>query len=508
MVSLVLPLVKLPSFFGQFTPWYDTLASTLTPIMLPEQTLGVTMLEEVTITGEKVLPLFPQLSWLGWIYLIGASIFAVKLLISIIKIRLFIQRSRVRYKNGYYEVLTEGKLPTFSFFNYMFWDNNVKLSPEEERQVRQHELAHIKGLHSVDLLFVEIMKIIFWFNPAIYLTHKALVDQHEFIADRTVLHHTEFKTYARFVVQSIFQNTSLRVVHNFNQSQLKTRIAMMKKNKTSKKLALKAFLVLPFVAILILTFSCEDGYIAEENQGAEPILSFENKLDFESEVVLEKVDLNATPKEGFKSLFNRLISDIKIPKGVEGKVYIEFIIGEDGKLRNAIVRKGVDANLDQQVLANFVKVASTNWNPGTKNEIPVAQKMILPIAIKNEFDSPDSEEEALQSTEYEVEVYKNDIDKPSMPKEGIQALMQKLAEKITYPESAKEEGIEGTVYIQFVVNTQGQVQDAKIVRGVTPECDKVALETFTSLDMEWVPAEKDGKPVNNQMVLPVKFKIN
>ena len=325
-----------------------------------------------------------------------------------------------------------------------------------------------------------------------------MINQHEFIADRAVLHQTEFKTYARFVVQSIFQNTSLRVVHNFNQSQLKTRIAMMKKNQTPKKFALKALLVLPFT-LLGLMFSCEDGYIAGEQQSTEPTISFENKLEFDSEIIVAQVDNNATPKEGFGSLFSRLTEEIKMPKDVEGKVYIQFIIDEKGKLRNAAVLKGVEENLDQQVLASFVKVAATDWNPGTKEDKPVAQRMVLPILLSQDFKKTD---------EVEIERIESKVDNPPVPKEGLQAFMQELSANIQYPKAAKNEGIEGTVFLQFVVDKDGKVGNIEVARSLNEVCDKAAVEALSSLNLEWTPAEKDGKAVSNKMILPVKFKID
>lgn len=107
-----------------------------------------------------------------------------------------------------------------------------------------------------------------------------------------------------------------------------------------------------------------------------------------------------------------------------------------------------------------------------------------------------------------TEVYQNTEDPDVMPEftGGQQAMMQFLMENIKYPESAKENDIEGTVFIAFVVNSKGKVTKANVKKSAEKSLDDEALRVINKMP-KWTPGEKDGKKVNVEMVLPIKFKL-
>ncbi|RLC51367.1 MAG: hypothetical protein DRI23_05170 [Candidatus Cloacimonadota bacterium] len=89
---------------------------------------------------------------------------------------------------------------------------------------------------------------------------------------------------------------------------------------------------------------------------------------------------------------------------------------------------------------------------------------------------------------------------------GMEALFKHIQEKISYPDSARLLGIQGTVYVSFVVKKSGTVDNAYILRGIGGGCDEEALKVVKSMP-DWIPGEQKGKPVNVQMALPIKFKL-
>ena len=91
-------------------------------------------------------------------------------------------------------------------------------------------------------------------------------------------------------------------------------------------------------------------------------------------------------------------------------------------------------------------------------------------------------------------------------KGGQKAMMQFLVENIKYPESAKESGTEGTVFIAFVINNKGKVTKAQVKKGVEKSLDKEALRVINAMP-KWNPGEKDGKKVNVEMTIPIKFQL-
>ena len=89
---------------------------------------------------------------------------------------------------------------------------------------------------------------------------------------------------------------------------------------------------------------------------------------------------------------------------------------------------------------------------------------------------------------------------------GQEKLHAFLAENIKYPESAKESGIQGTVYVTFVVRKDGRISDAKILRGIGADCDEEALRVVNKMP-RWKPAKQRGKNVDVQFNLPIGFKL-
>ena len=95
---------------------------------------------------------------------------------------------------------------------------------------------------------------------------------------------------------------------------------------------------------------------------------------------------------------------------------------------------------------------------------------------------------------------------PSFPG-GEKALMDYLYKNIKYPSVAQDNGIQGRVLIQFVVNKDGSIVDPKVLRSVDPSLDKEAMRVVTAMP-KWTPGKQRGKPVRVRFTLPVTFRLN
>ena len=89
---------------------------------------------------------------------------------------------------------------------------------------------------------------------------------------------------------------------------------------------------------------------------------------------------------------------------------------------------------------------------------------------------------------------------------GIKALISYLAKNIHYPAKAKKQGIQGRVYVHFIVNKDGSVSDVKILRGISPECDAEAIRVVKNMP-NWIPGEQKGQKVRVVFNLPIKFSL-
>jgi len=111
-----------------------------------------------------------------------------------------------------------------------------------------------------------------------------------------------------------------------------------------------------------------------------------------------------------------------------------------------------------------------------------------------------------EKEEEEAEVFFIVENMPEFPGGDLE-LRKHIAQSVQYPEIAKENGIQGRVFVQFVVNQKGKVEQVKVVRGVDPSLDKEAIRVIESLP-DWKPGSQRGKPVKVSFTVPINFQLN
>lgn len=224
---------------------------------------------------EKPAPLFEIT--LGDVLLVGYALGALMMASLLIRrlwglLRL-IRLSRRRRMKGVTLVQTDADFPAASFFGYIFW-NAGRLKDKEA--VFQHELVHIRQWHSLDVLLIELLVVLKWFNPLIYLYRDSLQATHEYIADRYVVQRSgRAYQYAGLLVQQAKTQSSGRLVNTFN-SLIKNRLVMLSKRPSQWWKGLKYLAVLPVSAGLLLLFSFD---LVERLPGAEKVAEVEQMLD-------------------------------------------------------------------------------------------------------------------------------------------------------------------------------------------------------------------------------------
>jgi hypothetical protein len=245
-----------------FAPFFDIPLSRQSAMEIGE--LQTFVLPEITIENVKTE------SW-SWrevgqgIYFLGISINLIIFVLRFRKLLLLIyptlkQRDKKVQLGQFTNVKIISSSQTFSFFNYLFWDSSQQLTSAEGKQILEHELAHINGGHSYDLIFIELQKILFWFNPLIYLYEKELRNQHEFIADRKAKTISNTEDYISLMVSSLFKSLQFNFTHSFHNQQIKQRIKMLHTKKTSWiKGNAKTVLSVAWVVIIAFTFACTKG---------------------------------------------------------------------------------------------------------------------------------------------------------------------------------------------------------------------------------------------------------
>ena len=182
-------------------------------------------------------------------------------------------------------------------------------------------------------------------------------------------------------------------------------------------------------------------------------------------------------------------------KGIQGKVFVGFVIEKDGAVTNVEVKRGIGKECD----AEAVKVVKEmpKWKPGKQSGVVVRTAMVLPINFKI-VEQPKAPAEDSAKT----------VDMEKMPEfpGGEQALMDFIGTNVRYPQNAIDRGIEGRVFVQFIVEPDGSVTNIKVARGIGGGCDEEAVRVVKMMP-NWIPGEAHGEKVRVQYFLPINYTL-
>ena len=283
----------------------------------------------------------------------------------------------------------------FSFFRH------VAISRDDyrdnAREILTHERAHIRLGHSADMLLMNLLVTIQWWNPAAWLLRRELQQIHEYEADEAVLKEgVDARQYQLLLIRKSVGNQLFSMANNLNHNSLKQRIRMMKRTRTPRWQLLKALAVVPVAALLAV--ACGQKSEKPDGAGEEPLtVGVEVPADA-PEVAVTGYDGGAeTPKVfdvveqmpefpgGTAELMKFLSTNMKYPDeatkaGQEGRVIVSFVVEPDGRVTNARVVKSVAPLLDAEALR--VIGLMPRWEPGRQNGEAVRVKYTIPVTFR------------------------------------------------------------------------------------------------------------------------------
>lgn len=208
---------------------------------------------------------------LWWIYLIGAGLLTLRLVIRMWYLWQMIRRCRrVRAGNPEVAVSNIEPLPLASFFGFIFWNPGTS-SADNQKLLLEHEMVHVRQWHSLDVLLMEAMVIVYWFNPLMHAFRRSLCAVHEYIADDHVVRQTRKRyEYASLLVQhQVARSKKQPQLVNTFHSLIKNRLAMLARRPSRSFHRFKYALALPLFAAMMLLFSFR---LIEKLPAAAPIL--------------------------------------------------------------------------------------------------------------------------------------------------------------------------------------------------------------------------------------------
>ena len=466
------------------------------------------------MVSEVSEPIWPVI--LCSLFALGALAVLVYVVFSIIGIRRMIRSgSRQALESGETLIITETDTAPFSWMKY------IVISREDYEsgysQILTHEKAHIALRHSWDILFVDMITALQWFNPAIWMLKADLRALHEFEADDAVLRSgANIKEYQYLLIRKAVSKSGYSVANSFNHSTLKARITMMLNKKSSRMSAWKALYVIPLVGISLAATA-------------------ETKVDYQYEDQTpdntELVEKYSTPvdKDTKKSFKEKNLKNGRITVDEENDVVTMIYYGLDGKERQSQItglplgkesyfingsfatkgaadialEKDPDAVLLSTSLKNGNKVRaiiSADYGKFVSGTIDCSQP-INTLVIKEGDEQPKKNEGKKAIPFQQV------AQKPGFNGGDANEFSKYVAQNVVYPESCRQSKIEGRVTLAFTVTETGKVADIKVLKGVNDDLDREAVRVIAQSPL-WTPGrDENGKVVPVKYTFPVIFKL-
>lgn len=452
---------------------------------------------------------------IGGIYVAG---------ILVLTIRFFYQLAVINW------VISQPKSDTsYSFFKQIKIEQRD--SDTHNQVITAHEEVHARQWHTADLLLMEAIMIINWFNPVVYLYRNAVKYIHEFIADRDAIKAgTNKAEYAMLLLSQTFVTPPYHLVNPFfNSSLLKQRIQMLHKNRSHWVMLVKYGLSAPLFALMLIlssatvdksktiqainntakqvfttpaaqTFSTGDISAADQADLEEVIKQHKDPATIVSEDgpalppdVVYAPEQSAGFPGGMEAFSRYLATNIRYPaearkKNIQGKVFCSFIVEKDGSVSNLKVLRGIGAGADEEALR--VVAGMPKWVPATQNGVNVRQLYTLPIT----FVLADGNETFTA------------VEQSAMFPGGMGAFGRYLGNNIRYPQEAREKRLQGKVFVSFIVEKDGSLSDVRALRDIGGGLGDEAVRVIEK-SPRWNPGVQNGNLVRQRVTTPVSFTL-
>jgi len=370
--------------FFQWNRWYLLgslfIAFALPEIIYPASAPELPVIYEVNASAFAVISKAPEKpeawTWmqiLALIYTAGLGIAATQLARNIAQLLQYLRSGeRVELDDCTVILIDSNNVGSFSFLKWIVINRNDYENHFDA--ILRHEMVHTEQRHSIDILLIEIMRTVFWFNPVLLLYKRSLQEIHEYLADAQAPNR---EYYAQFLVAYALNAPVASLTnHFFKPSQLKNRIQMIYKNRTSKWMLGTYVAAATMIGTSALFVAGCESQVSKEN---EAIKSGER---LEAGPVLEAVEIAPEYPGGNAEMFKFLARNIKYPTraskaDVGGKVFVSFVVTSTGDIEDVKILKGIGYGCDEEaarVVSKFPK-----WTPGKQDGKAVSTKFTVPI---------------------------------------------------------------------------------------------------------------------------------
>ena len=493
LLSLIIPLIKIDAFKA-IVP--ESIVVSLPTIFLGgADNLGV---NQNTLNGsETVLNSF--WSW-ELLIIIGIIIAFSIALFKTVKIYKLISKNSKFWKRNFWLVTIKNSKTAFSVFNYVCLGE--RLNENDKQTILNHELVHVNQKHSIDLIFFEALRILFWFNPLVYMYQKRIATLHEYIADAEAIKTQSKINYYQNMLSQVFETKNMSFINTFyNKSLIKKRVIMLSKNKSKQKNVIKYLLLMPLICGMLVYTSCSE-VLTEENHtavldtenGKTPLIQAIGEVKeqmqiqgYASDHEQKGLDLLLQAIKGNE--FNpNLVNEVHAYEATKGKSRLT------GKIANVFQQIQVQGNITDEEEKTLKSLLVLTLKDGLNDPFfeDVLDRVVIPFSIVEQtplFPGCETESKANQK--------KCTIE--SISKHVNDNFNIKLATTLNLKGKQR-------IITAFKIDREGHIVDVK-ARAPHPDLAEEAKRVVQSLP-KMIPGEQDGKKVAVPYSLPIVFLIN
>ncbi|MEP3207912.1 MAG: TonB family protein [Maribacter sp.] len=426
-------------------------------------------------------------------------------------------KGEVRYFKDFTRVIVSNSSMAFSFFKSIFLGD--KIVEKGYKSILQHELVHIRQRHSYDLMFFEVMRIVGWFNPLVYVYQSRVAELHEFIADAQVAK-TNKKEQYQLLLSEVFQTHKISFINQFLKTSLiKKRIVMLTKEKSKKVFRLKYALLLPMLIGILFYTSCE--VITGDSDGVIQVQNIENLTQQEEVKIFRQLKNRSESSEDWVLFVRDKNSTMKFVRSENGS----YLSGPNGE--KIYAKLAIDSKLGESEMDLFTAFLGKDTEVSVERESSVElynrlakerQRLLEirderdPIIVKLETQLKDLEEAMLQVNQTvtfanvdEVPVFPGCGDADDKRKCFNEKMHRHISKHFNYPKEAQEKGVQGNVSIMLTIDMEGHVTTIR-TRGPDKLLENEAERIMKRLP-KMVPGKEKGIAVNVPYSIPITFKL-
>lgn len=332
-----------------------------------------------------------------WIYLSGMFIVLIATVIAWLKMSGLVARGeRLDFNGRKLVVIDDDRLSPMSWMGYIIMSQR-DFEGESFETIVSHEIAHLNHHHTIDLVVAQLYVIVMWYNPASWLMARELRAVHEFQADKRVIEcGADAREYQLLLVKKAVGPSFPALANSMNHSNLKKRITMMQKSKSSKRSRLCALSIVPAIVLgmSVTQIPAVAGGLealsaskTEVNVLSECKVTENPQNEVKNERVLQSAETMPQFPGGEQALLKFISENITFPESEYDNigthlVIVKFEVGADGKVANPEVVRSQGEAFDKAALDVINKLPA--FKPGTVNGEPVAVWYTLPVKFKTQ----------------------------------------------------------------------------------------------------------------------------